>query len=282
LAFGLSQKNEHMKNFRALFQFILLSALLGAASSLALRAESPLFRTSPGASVMVIGGSMMNGDQFADSTLPSMREHFLKCRTIALVLHATLPADRDTMEKRLRAAFLHLGGQKAESLHQHDEKSARLLLQSADGIFVGGGETFVLLRELYLKGHLELIRERVLAGAPYAGSSAGANVAGLLIGTTNDFPTAEVPSRASLAVFPAVINPHHPDRRNRGDFDTRAAKIGNYLKHNPAETVVALGDAAMARLHGGKVTLVAGNGWIYRSKGSEELKVGEVIAGLVP
>ena len=224
----------------------------------------------------------MNGDHFADSTLPSMREHFQKCRTIALVLHATIPSDRDAMEIRLQAAFRHLGGQKAESLHRHDEKSAKLWLQSADGIFVGGGETFVLLRELYRAGHLELIRERVLAGAPYAGSSAGANVAGLLIGTTNDFPTAEVPSRTSLAIFPAVINPHHPDRRNRGDFDGRAAKIGIYLKHNPDETVFALGDAGMARLHGGKVTLVSGNGWIYRSRGNQELKVGEVIAGLVP
>jgi len=252
------------------------------ASSLALRAESPLFRTSTRASVMVIGGSMMNGDRFADSTLPSMREHFLKCRTIALVLHASLPSDRDVMEKRLQAAFLHLGGQKAESLHRHDETAARALLQSADGIFVGGGETFVLLQELYRAGHLELIRERVLAGVPYAGSSAGANVAGLLIGTTNDFPTAEIPSRTSLAIFPAVINPHHPARRNQGEFDGRAAKIQTYLRYNPNEIVFALGDAGMARLHGGKVSLVSGNGWIYRSQNSEELKVGEVVVGLVP
>ena len=225
---------------------------------------------------------MMNGERFADSTLPAMREHFRKCRTVALVLHATLPSDRNVMEKRLQAAFMHLDGQKAESLHRYDEKAARVLLQTADGIFVGGGETFVLLKELYRAGHLELIRERVLAGVPYAGSSAGANVAGLLIGTTNDFPTAEIPSRFSLAIFPAVINPHHPAPANRGDFDGRAAKIRTYLRYNPDETVVALADAGMARLHGGKVMLVSGSGWIYRSEVTEELKVGEIAASLAP
>lgn len=238
----------------------------------------PVHAASP--SVLVCGGSMMNGAHFADSTLPVMRTHYAGCKKIALVLHASLPADRDRMEARLQEAFAHLVGAKAESLHRHDVAGQLALLAGADGIFIGGGETFVLLGELYRTGQLELIRARVAAGVPYAGSSAGANVAGLLIGTTNDFPTADVPSRRSLGIFPAVINPHHPGPETKADFAGRAHKIGQYLKFNPTETVVALGNASIARLHAGRVTLETGPGWLYRAGGVRPLVVGETVPEL--
>jgi len=207
----------------------------------------------------------MNGDHFADSVLPAMREHYAGCKRIVLVLHATLPEDCDRMELRLQKAFEHLGGFKVESLHHRDVAGQRALLEKADGIFVGGGETFVLLGELYRTGQLDLIRQRVLAGIPYGGTSAGANVAGLLIGTTNDFPAAEIPSRVALGIFPAVINPHHPAPAEKADYDGRVWKIKNYLRFNPAETVLALGNAAIARLHAGRITFEAGLGWVYRA-----------------
>jgi dipeptidase E len=238
------------------------------------------FRTSPDASVLVCGGSMMNGNHFADSTLAGMREHYAGCKRIVMVLHATHPTERDRMEQRLQEAFVHLVGVKAESLHRSDEAGQRALLEAADGIFVGGGETFVLLRELHRTGQLEVIRRRVLAGVPYGGTSAGANVAGLLIGTTNDFPVADIPSREALAIFPAVINPHHPLAEAKADFDGRAGKIKIYLKFNPDETVLALGNAALARLHHGQITFVAGAGWVYRIDGVRELRAGDAVPEL--
>lgn len=231
-------------------------------------------------SVLVCGGGMMNGDHFADSTLAVMRAHYAGCKRIALVLHSSPPAERDRMEKRLQVAFKHLIGAQAESLHRHDAAGQRALLEGADGIFIGGGETFVLLGELYRTGQLELIRARVAAGVPYGGSSAGANVAGLLIGTTNDFPTAEIPSRRSLGVFPAVINPHHPLPEAGTEFAGRVDKIQNYLQFNPTETVIALGNASIARLHDGRVTLAAGHGWLYRAAGMRPLVVGEMVTEL--
>lgn len=236
------------------------------------------FAASP--SVLVSGGSMMNGNHFADSTLDVMRRHYAGCRKVALVLHASLPAERDRMEQRLQEAFAHIGVPAAESLHRHDAAGAKALLEGADGIFIGGGETFVLLGELYRTGQLQLIRDRVAAGVPYGGSSAGANVAGLLIGTTNDFPVAEIPSRTSLGVFPAVINPHHPAPATKAEFDGRVGKIKIYLQFNPTETVVALANASIARLHDGKVTLETGLGWIYRADGVRPLVIGEPVREL--
>lgn len=231
-------------------------------------------------SVLVCGGSMMNGNHFADTVLPVMRTHYAGVRKVALVLHATHPADRDRMEARLQEAFGHLGGIVAESLHRHDAAGQRALLEEADGIFVGGGETFVLLAELHRTGQLDLIRARVAAGVPYGGSSAGANVAGLLIGTTNDFPVADIPTRRALGLLPAVVNPHHPTPEARADFDGRAGKIRAYLQFNPAETVLGLANASIARLHDGRVILEAGRGWLYRAGGMRPLAPGEVVSEL--
>lgn len=233
-------------------------------------------------SVLVCGGSMMNGDRFADSVLPAMRAHYAGVKKLALVLHATVPADRDRMEARLKTAFAHLGGIEAESLHRLDAAGRRALLERADGIFVGGGETFVLLAELYRTGERELIRRRVAAGVPYGGASAGANVAGLIIGTTNDFPVEEIPSRAALGIFPATINPHHPLPEAKAEFDGRAGKIRYYLRFNPTEIVLALGNASVARLHDGRVTLETGHGWLYSASGVRALNPGDQIPELSP
>jgi dipeptidase E len=257
---------------------LLLSYVLFAGSMMA----APAWRTSPQASVLVCGGSMMNGDHFADSVLAAMREHYAGCRNVALILHGSHPADRDRMEARLKKAFAHLGVAGAESLHRHDESGARTVLLQADGIFIGGGETFVLLRELVRTNQLELIRERVLAGVPFGGASAGANVAGLIIGTTNDFPVTDVPNRDALALLPATINPHHPLPAAKSEFEARAGKIGIYLRFNPGETVLALGNASIVRWHRGGAKLVTGAGWIYRASGRRTLELDEDIPELAP
>ena len=248
------------------------------------QAAAPAWQTSPRASVLVCGGAMMNGDHFADSTLPAMREHYAGCRRVVLVLHASHPADRDRMEARLKTAFAHLLGDvvKTASLHRHDDPGARELIAQADAFFVGGGETFVLLAELMRTDQLQQIRERVLAGVPYGGASAGANIAGLLIGTTNDFPVADVPSRDALALLPATINPHHPilTAETKADYEARVGKIKTYLRFNPAETVLALGNASIIRLHAGRASLVAGRGWLYRADAMRELTVGEPVPEL--
>jgi len=261
---------------------LLLPVLLLISQATAAPAAEPVWSTTPAASVLVCGGSMMNGDQFSDSLLPVLRQHYAGVKRVVLVLHATLPADRDRMEIRLQRAFAHLGGIPAESLHRYDAAGQRALLERADGIFVGGGETFVLLGELYRTGQLELIRARVLAGVPYGGTSAGANVAGLRIGTTNDFPVADIPTRTSLGIFPAVINPHHPLPANKPDFDGRAGKIKIYLQFNPTETVFALGNASIARLHAGRVTVEAGHCWLYQKDGGRALLPGDAVPELTP
>ncbi len=242
-------------------------------------AASPTVGVSP--SILVSGGAMMRGARFAPSVEDVMRAHFGSVRQLALVLHATHSSERDAMEARLRAAFRELGVPTVQSLHRRDEPGAVALLRAADGIFIGGGETFVLLAELQRTGQLALIRERAVAGVPCGGSSAGANVIGRRIGTTNDFPVTEVASRDALGLLPVTINPHHPASTQEADFRVRAGKIRGYLRFNPGERVLALGDAAVVRLHAGTARLAAGQGWVYEAGRDRELVAGVPVPELV-
>jgi dipeptidase E len=157
-----------------------------------------------------------------------MSEHYSGIQHVAMVLHANLQADRDKMERRLQEAFVHIGVPKATSLHQLDGVGALALLKEVDAIFIGGGDTFALLRELRSTGQLEVIQERALAGVAVGGTSAGANVLGPVIGTTNDFPVNDIPTRDALSLFLALINPHHPKPEDEAGYASREWKINNY------------------------------------------------------
>lgn len=262
-------------------RLLLFRLFLSALVLVPVVAAAPAWQTSASASVLVCGGSMMNGNHFADVVLSVMREHYAGRKSIALVLHASHPDDRDRMEARLQEAFAHIGVPKAESLHRRSDAGASELLETCDAIFIGGGETFVLVRELARTGQMKVIRRRVLAGVPYGGSSAGANVAGLIIGTTNDFPVTDVPSRDALALLPVTINPHHPGSEPKTEFEARGGKIKIYLRFNPEETVLGLGNASIVRLHHGRATLAAGQGWLYRANAApRDLVVGTAIPEL--
>lgn len=256
--------------------------LAASAAALAVRAHAAAAPAAGGRpSILVSGGAMMRGDRFLPSVQGVMRAHFGTVRRLALVLHATHPSGRDAMEARIQAAFRELGLRTVQSLHRHDPSGALVLLREADGIFIGGGETFVLLAELQRTGQLALIRERALAGVPCGGSSAGANVIGHRIGTTNDFPVVDVPTRDALGLLPVVINPHHPAPTNEAEFRVRAGKIRGYLRFNPGERVLGLGDAAVVRLHHGTARLAAGQGWLYEAGRDRELVAGEPVPELV-
>lgn len=236
---------------------------------------APNFFTSPRASVIVSGGKITLNEKFILPVRAAHQMHFGSQKKILLVLHATIPAERDLMEKRLQKMFAedHF---EAESLHHWEGAEALRRIASAEAIFVSGGETYLLLRTLIETGQLKAIRQRVLAGVPYHGVSAGANLAGPVIGCSNDFPVVDVPSRAGFGIFPAVVNPHHPVL-GTPEFEERQRKVKGYARINPGETILGLGNGSVARLHAGKVSLVHGPGYLYRDATFRDLADGEIL-----
>src|SRR5262249_43977238 len=111
--------------------------------------------------------------------------------------------DLDEYEGRVAARFARIGLE-VESVHRWQGREAQLL-DRVDAVFVGGGNTFRLLHRLYRYGLIPLLRERVRAGMPYIGSSAGSIVAGPSLKTTKDMPVLEPPSFGALALVPYHI-----------------------------------------------------------------------------
>jgi dipeptidase E len=134
-------------------------------------------------------------------------------------------------------------------------------VRSADVLFVGGGNTFLLLRELYRAGVMDLIRARVHTGMLYIGTSAGSNVAGLTIGTTNDMPIVYPPSFDALGLVPFNINPHYldPDPNSTHMGETRETRIKefHFLHDQP---VVGLREGAMLHVTDSTVELQGSSG----------------------
>ncbi len=135
-------------------------------------------------------------------------EHFSSCSEVLFVPYAS--HDHSTYTERMRH-FLSKAHPNLVGIEAKEDSIAAI--RSAEAIYVGGGNSFLLIRELHERGLIGPIREAVLSGTPYLGVSAGANVACPTMMTTNDMPIVHPASLDSLGIVPFQINPHyHPGR----------------------------------------------------------------------
>ncbi len=129
-------------------------------------------------------------------------------------------------------------------------------INNAEAIFVGGGNTFVLTKAMHEKKLLQQMRERVMNGMPYMGSSAGTNLAGLTVGTTNDMPIVWPPSLEALQLIGFNINPHYldPTQGSKHMGETRETRI-NEFHHFNEQPVLGLREGSWLNIQGSKITL---------------------------
>ncbi len=152
-----------------------------------------------------------------------------------------------------RTFFAQLG-KKVVGLHTFD--NPKQAVQQAEAIFTGGGNTFVLVNALYQLDIMDTMREVVLKGTPYMGTSAGSNIAGQTMQTTNDMPIVYPPSFRTLGLIPFNINPHYldPDPYSKHKGETRETRIKEFHVFNDTP-VIGLREGSWLRVVGEELTL---------------------------
>ncbi len=138
----------------------------------------------------------------------------------------------------------------------HEFDSPTEAVKQAKAIFVGGGNTFVLVSQLYKHGLIEVIKEAASNGTPYLGTSAGSNICGLTMNTTNDMPIVYPPSFKTFGFVPFNLNPHYldPDPSSTHMGETRETRIQEFHKFNP-QPVVGLREGSWLHVSGSTITL---------------------------
>ena len=143
---------------------------------------------------------------------------------------------------------------KVKGLHEfEDQKEA---LNQAKGFFTGGGNTFLLVKELHEKNLMQLLKENIEQGKSYLGCSAGSNIGGLNMKTTNDMPIVYPPSFDTMGLVPFNLNPHYldtnPELKHNGE--TRETRIKEFLTQNKIK-VVGLREGNWIRKIGDQITV---------------------------
>ena len=219
--------------------------------------------------LLLLSTSKLYGSEYLDHAEAEIRNFLGTIGRILFVPFAI--ADRDAYAAKTRERFAAMG-YALESLHQTSDKQQAV--SDAEAIFIGGGNTFRLLKSLYEFELLPLIRARVENGMRYIGSSAGSNVAGPTIRTTNDMPIVEPPSLNALGLVPFQINPHYldPDPGSTHMGETREERILQFLEENETP-VVALREGAMLRVEAGATILKGSTGARIFRKGQPPIEV---------
>ena len=155
---------------------------------------------------------------------------------ILFIPYAGVRRSNDEYEQKV---IDRLKNKNIKSIHHYEDKISAI--KNANSIAVGGGNTFMLLYTLYKLNLIEPIKEAVANGAKYFGWSAGANIAGKTMMTTNDMPIIMPKSFDSLNIFPYQINPHFISGKLAGhNGESREERLEEFLIANPKDTIYAL------------------------------------------
>lgn len=177
--------------------------------------------------------------------------------------------DDYTAKARFFFETIHI---KVKALHEFENKAEAL--NQAKGYFTGGGNTFLLVKTLHEEGLMSVLKENVSAGKAYLGCSAGSNIGGQNMKTTNDMPIVYPPSFDCMGLVPFNINPHYldpnPDLKHNGE--TRETRIREFLTQNDIK-VVGLREGNWIRRTGDSITVEGSELTRIFEKGKEPYEI---------
>jgi dipeptidase E len=174
--------------------------------------------------------------------------------TAIFIPYAAVSFSYDEYEEKVAKVFSELGC-KVTSIH-HAWNPAQMV-EKAEIIIIGGGNTWRLVQLMREQGLIEITREKVEAGTPYIGWSAGSNVACPTLRTTNDMPIVDPHGFTTLNLVPFQINPHYLDVHPEGHGgETREDRIKEFIEVNPSVFVIGLREACLLKREDNELELI--------------------------
>ncbi|MEZ4875855.1 MAG: dipeptidase PepE [Flavobacteriaceae bacterium] len=204
--------------------------------------------------LLVASTSTLHGGAYLEYLLPELHSFFQHTEEIVFIPYARPGGiSHDQYTEKVQKAFSTLN-KKVVGLHSF--KNPVTALEEANAIFTGGGNTFVLVQQLYQNKLMDPLREVLFYGTPYLGTSAGSNICGETMQTTNDMPIVYPPSFKTLGVVPFNLNPHYldPDPNSTHMGETRETRIQEFHTQNLLP-VVGLREGSWLQVKGESIFL---------------------------
>jgi dipeptidase E len=204
--------------------------------------------------LIIASTSTVHGGSYLDYLLPALQQHFKLCEEIIFIPYARPGGiSHDEYTTKVRSVFKSIDIA-VKGLHEFDNPSEAI--QKAKGIFTGGGNTFLLVTQLYENHVMGVLSEVLNNGTPYLGTSAGSNITGISMQTTNDMPIVYPPSFKTLGVIPFNLNPHFldPDTQSKHMGETRETRIKEFHAFNTTP-VLGLREGSWLEVNGNSILL---------------------------
>jgi dipeptidase E len=203
---------------------------------------------------IIASTSTLHGGQYLDYLLPELSLHFKHCKTILFIPFARPGGiSHEEYTSKVATAFAKINI-RVKGIHEYQDFSKAIT--NAEGIFTGGGNTFLLVSQLYKNKIMTILSETVKRGIPYLGTSAGSNICGLTMQTTNDMPIVYPPSFQTLGLIPFNLNPHYldADLQSKHMGETRETRINEFHAFNNIP-VLGLREGSWLEVRNDKITL---------------------------
>lgn len=204
--------------------------------------------------MIIASTSTLHGGNYLEYLLPTLDIHFKDCSEIIFIPYARPGGiSHDDYTATVRNAFSKID-KVVKGLHEFENPVNAI--QNAQGIFTGGGNTFLLVTQLYQNQVMEALKQAVEKGTPYLGSSAGSNITGVSMQTTNDMPIIYPPSFKTLGLLPFNLNPHYldADLQSKHMGETRETRIKEFHAFNEIP-VLGLREGSWLEVIGSEIIL---------------------------
>lgn len=204
--------------------------------------------------IIIASTSTLHGGNYLEYLLPELQSFFSNVKQLLFIPYARPSGiSHDDYTKKVSEAFNKINIS-VKGIHEFENPVEAIA--NAEGIFTGGGNTFLLVSQLYKNNVIDALEKVVKNGTPYLGTSAGSNICGLTMNTTNDMPIVYPPSFRTLGFVSFNINPHYLDPIEGSTHmgETRETRINEFHHFNP-QPVVGLREGSWLAVKGDSVKL---------------------------